>query len=43
MPRVAWPGVPPLRGGAFWQIILKVVFFAILLMQVVSCIKNSYD
>jgi hypothetical protein len=41
MPRVAWPGVPPLVGGLFRQKFSRVVFSSILLVQVVSCVKNS--
>jgi hypothetical protein len=37
----AWPGVPPLVGGLFWQKISQVVFSSISLAQVVSCVKNS--
>jgi hypothetical protein len=32
VPRVAWPGVPPLGGGLFLQIFLKVVLFDISLV-----------
>jgi hypothetical protein len=41
VPHIAWPGVPPLSEGPFWQIILEVVFFVISLVQVASCVKNS--
>jgi hypothetical protein len=39
VPRVAWPGVPPLSRGR--QIFSEVVSFAISLVQVVSSVKNS--
>jgi hypothetical protein len=38
VPRVAWPGVPPLVGQKFSQ----VVFSSISLAQVVSYVKNSF-
>jgi hypothetical protein len=41
VPRVAWPGVPPLVGGLFRQKFSQVVFSSISLAQVVSCVKNS--
>jgi hypothetical protein len=43
VPRVAWAGVPPFRGGVFWQKISEVVLFDITLAQVVLCVKNSTD
>jgi hypothetical protein len=39
--RVAWPGVPPLSRGLFWQKISEVVSFGNSLVQVVSSVKNS--
>jgi hypothetical protein len=41
VPRVAWPGVPPPRGGLFWQKISQGVLSGISLVQVVQCVKNS--
>jgi hypothetical protein len=41
VPRVACPGVPPLRRGLFWQKFSEVVFSDITLAQVVLCVKNS--
>jgi hypothetical protein len=40
VPRVAWPGVPPLREGLFWQIFSEVVSFDISLVHVVSSVKK---
>jgi hypothetical protein len=43
VPRVAWPGVPPPRGGLFWQKISQGVLSGISLVQMVQCVKNSVD
>jgi hypothetical protein len=41
VPHVAWPGVPPLKTGLFWQSFSEVVSFGNSLVQVVSSVKNS--